>query len=133
MHEAIAIIRRYYDAFNARDWPGMLDCLAEDIRHHVNEGEVRVGKGAFAAFLAHMERCYEERLTDIVIMATEDGRRAAAEFVVNGRYIQTDEGLPAARGQAYVLPAGTFFEIDGGLITRVTTYYNLRHWVAQVT
>ena len=41
-----------------------------------------------------MARCYKERLSDIVIMASRDGRRAAAEFIVHGKYLATDEGLP---------------------------------------
>jgi GNAT superfamily N-acetyltransferase len=55
-----------------------------------------------------MNRCYRERLSDIVVMASPDGTRAAAEFTVNGTYLATDEGLPEARGQTYVLPAGGF-------------------------
>ena len=47
-------------------------------------------------------------------------------------WVVTDEGLPEAKGQRYVLRAGAFFEIAGGLITRVTTYYNLADWTAQV-
>lgn len=132
MQDSITLIRRYYTAFNAKEWQDMLACLADDVRHHVNEGEVRVGKGAFEAFLAHMNRCYDEHLTNITVMATPDGQRAAAEFVVNGTYIATDEGLPEARGQNYVLPAGAFFDVENGLIARVTTFYNLRHWVSQV-
>jgi hypothetical protein len=31
-----------------------------------------------------------------------------------------------------VLPAGSFFEISDGRISRVTTYYNLRNWIRQV-
>jgi hypothetical protein len=31
-----------------------------------------------------------------------------------------------------VLPAGTFFSIRDGKISRVTTYYNLTDWIAQV-
>lgn len=37
-----------------------------------------------------------------------------------------------AHGQAYVLPGGAFFELGGGLVTRVTNYYNLEDWLAQV-
>jgi steroid delta-isomerase-like uncharacterized protein len=66
-------------------------------------------------------------------MATDDGARAAAEFNVHGTYLATDEGLPPATGQTYVLPAGTFFAIRNGLINRVTTYYNLTDWLMQVT
>jgi steroid delta-isomerase-like uncharacterized protein len=69
----------------------------------------------------------------MVIMVSEDGRRAAAEFTVRGSYLKTDEGLPPADGQTYSLPAGTFFEVEDGKITRVTTHYNLNDWIAQVS
>jgi len=127
-----ALIRRYYAAFNAGDAAGMLACLAEDVRHDVNQGATRRGKAAFAAFSAHMARCYRERLEDVVVMVAPDGRRAAAEFTVRGTYIATDEGLPPAAGQSYLLPAGTFFAVEDGLIARVTTCYNLVDWLAQI-
>ena len=130
--DTIALIRRYYDAFNAGDGQGMLACLAEDVVHDVNQGVRRSGKAAFRAFLGHMERCYKERLEGIVIMASSDGARAAAEFNVIGTYLATDEGLPPASGQTYRLPAGTFFAIHDGKIARVTTYYNLTDWLTQV-
>jgi hypothetical protein len=41
-------------------------------------------------------------------------------------------GPADANGQRYSLPAGIFFEIDDGLISRVTTTYNLNDWIAQV-
>ena len=127
-----AVIRRYYDAFNRDDVEAMADCLADDVAHDVNQGGRRVGIAAFRAFCAHMARCYRERLEDIAIMATDDGRRAAAEFVVEGRYLATDDGLPPATGQAYRLPAGAFFELRDGRISRITTHYNLADWTAQV-
>jgi steroid delta-isomerase-like uncharacterized protein len=128
-----ATIDAYYAAFNAGDTEGMIACLTPDVAHHVNEGGVRVGTDKFRDFCAHMSRCYRERLTDIVVMISEDGTRAAAEFTVNGEYLATDEGLPEAKGQTYVLPAGTFFSLEGGKISRVVTYYNLADWTAQVS
>ena len=65
-------------------------------------------------------------------MANADGSRGAAEFVVSGEYLADDEGLPPANGQRYRLPAGAFFTIADGRITRVSTYYNLQDWIAQV-
>jgi len=130
--ETLALLDRYYSAFNARDWEGMLACLADDVAHDINQGERQVGKDRYRAFLGHMERCYRERLEDIVLMANEDGSRAAAEFVVHGEYIATDEGLPAAAGQTYVLPAGAFIGIADGKIARLTMYYNLADWTRQV-
>jgi steroid delta-isomerase-like uncharacterized protein len=126
------LIRAYYEAFNRRDYAAMLDLLTEDVAHDVNQGGRETGKDRFRAFLDHMDRTYRERLRDIVVMASADGRHAAAEFVVEGTYLATDEGLPEANGQTYTLPAGTFFEIRDGKIARVTTYYNLKDWLRQV-
>ncbi len=125
-------IQAYFDAFNAGDTEAMIACLSEEVAHHVNEGNVRVGKEAFRAFCAHMSRCYRENLTDMVIFGNSDGTRAAAEFIVNGTYLETDGDLPAAHGQSYRLPAGSFFSLDGDKINRVVTYYNLSDWIAQV-
>lgn len=126
-------IQAYFDAFNAGDVAGMLACLSDDVAHYVNEGQIRVGKEKFAEFCAHMNRCYRETLTDMVIFEAEGGTRAAAEYIVNGTYLETDAGLPAASGQSYRLPAGSFFDLKDGKITRVTTYYNLADWVKQVS
>lgn len=128
-----AIVRRYFNAFNAKDVDAMLACLTDDVAHHVNEGGTRHGKQAFKEFCAHMNRCYDETLSDIVFMTSADGARAAAEFTVNGTYLETDGSLPAASKQTYVLPAGSFFDIRDGLISRVTTRYNLSDWIAQVS
>ncbi|KPP87012.1 MAG: Ketosteroid isomerase-related protein [Rhodobacteraceae bacterium HLUCCO07] len=127
------LIHRYFTAFNAGDTDGMLACLSDDVAHHVNEGKIRIGKAKFAEFCAHMSRCYREELTDMVVFEAENGARAAAEYVVNGTYLATDDGLPEARGQSYRLPAGSFFDVGNGRITRVTTYYNLADWMAQVS
>jgi steroid delta-isomerase-like uncharacterized protein len=128
-----ATIHAYFTAFNSGDIAGMLACLAPDVAHHVNEGQVRHGVEKFAEFCAHMSASYSETLKDLVIFVTEDGERAAAEFVVHGRYLATDPGLPEARGQQYVLPAGSFFSLQNNKITRVVTYYNLADWVRQVS
>jgi len=131
--DATAPIRAYLDAFNRGDRPAMLALLAEDVAHDINQGGREAGREAFAAFLARMDRAYRERLTDIVVMATPGGTRAAAEFIVHGEYLTTDEGLPEARGQRYVLPAGAFYELRDGRIARVTMHYNLKDWIAQVS
>lgn len=126
-------IRHYFEAFNAGDVQGMINCLTADVEHHVNEGQIRVGQDKFRAFCEHMNDCYAERLTDIVTFVSEDGTRGAAEYIVNGTYLKTDEGLPAADGQVYHLPAGSFFSLEHGRISRVVTYYNLADWIRQVS
>ena len=129
---AAATIKAYYDAFNAGDMQAFLALLDDNVVHGINQGGDQVGKAAFASFMDHMNRCYKETLTDIVIMENGDGTRGAAEFVVNGEYLVTDEGLPEAKGQTYRLPAGAFFEIRDGKVARITNHYNLNDWIAQV-
>jgi len=129
---ATELVQAYYAAFNAGDMPAFLDLLAEDVVHDINQGERQVGKATFAAFMDKMNRCYRERLADIVVMQNAAGDRAAAEFVVHGEYLADDEGLPPANGQTYVLPAGAFFEIKNGKVARISNYYNLNDWIAQV-
>ena len=125
-------IRAYYDAFNAGDMDRFLALLTDDVAHDINQGARQTGKEAFAKFMDHMNRCYKEDLTDMVIMVSEDGTRGAAEFIVNGTYLATDEGLPEANGQTYRLPAGAFFEIRDGKVARISNYYSLPDWIAQV-
>lgn len=130
---AIITMTQYFEAFNKGDIDGMLACLTDDVAHHVNEGKVRVGKDQFRAFCEHMNRCYDEKLTDLVLFSAERGLRGAAEFTVHGTYLVTDKGLPAARGQSYSLPGASMMTLRDGKICRVTTYYNLADWIAQVS
>jgi steroid delta-isomerase-like uncharacterized protein len=110
----------------------MLALLTDDVAHDLNQGARETGRAAFVAFMQRMDTSYRERLEDIVVMASPDGARAAAEYVVHGAYVADDAGLPAANGQRYVLPGGAFFDIRDGRIARVTNYYNLEDWIAQV-
>jgi len=130
---AMVLIHAYYEAFNRGDWVGMLACLDEDVVHDLNQGAREHGREAFAAFLQRMEASYREQLRDVVVMADDSGNRAAAEYVVHGEYHHTDEGLPPARGQRYVLPGGAFFDVRDGRISRVSNYYNLQDWITQVS
>ena len=134
---ATELVLAYYAAFNRGDWAGMQALLSDDVVHDLNQGPRETGKAAFAAFQQRMERSYREQLRDIVVLASPDGARAAAEYVVHGEYLEADEGLPPAKGQKYVLPGGAFFDIVPGKsgtcsIARVTNYYNLEDWLAQV-
>jgi len=129
---ATELVQAYYTALNAGDSAGLLAVLSEDVVHDINQGERQMGKRAFAAFVDTRNRCYRERLTDLVVMQNVEGDRAAAEFVVHGEYLASDDGLPAAHGHTYVLPAGAFFYVHFGKIARVSTYYNLNDWLEQV-
>src|SRR3954466_6183684 len=118
--ETIALIERYYAAFNRGDWNAMLDCLSEDVVHDLNQGPREEGRDAFRAFLGRMDRSYSEQLRDIVALSSADGSRGAAQYALHGTHKIGDEGLPPAKGQKYVLPGGAFFDIRDARIARVT-------------
>lgn len=126
------LIKNYYQAFNEKRFNDMLDLLSEDVIHDTNQGSRTTGKAAFTSFLGEMDTFYDEHLDNIAIMTSQDGKRAAAEFICNGTYKSTAEGLPPARGQKYSLPVGCFFEIKSDKIARVTNYYNMNDWLKQV-
>jgi steroid delta-isomerase-like uncharacterized protein len=132
-HPTETLIRTYYDAFNRGDMPAFLALLTDDVAHDINQGGRETGRDTFALFMDRMNANYRERIADITVFASPDGTRAAAEFTVHGQYLKTDEGLPPARGQTYVLPAGAFFSVRDGKVARVTNYYNLPDWIRQVS
>lgn len=125
------LIEAYFERFNGHDAEGMLGLLTEDVVHDINEGEREVGIEAFRAFKAHMDECYREQISDLVVMV--NGNRGAAEFTCSGVYLKTDGGLPEANGQEYAIPAAAFFECRDGKIVRITSYYSLKGWTAAVS
>ena len=128
-----ALIARYLAAHSARDIEAMVACVSDDIIHDVNQGERRLGRDRFHAFCARMAHHYEEKVEDAVILVSEDGSRAAAEFNVKGIYRETEPGLPPANGQSYAMPGAMFFAIRDDAIARITMYYNLTEWIMQVS
>jgi steroid delta-isomerase-like uncharacterized protein len=130
---ALQIVQDYYSFFNQKNWEGMLSLLHPQIRHEANQGDTRVGLELFREFLGKMDDSYDETLTDMVFLSEPTDTRVAVEFVVNGIYKKGEPGLPPAHNQTYVLPAGAFLEVKDGKIARVTTYYNLEHWIKLVS
>jgi steroid delta-isomerase-like uncharacterized protein len=129
---ALALIQTYYTTFNSGDRDAFLALLTDDVAHDINQGGVEIGREAFRTFLVRMDRCYREQVRDLVVFATEDGARGAAEFFIEGEYLATDTGLPPASGQRYRLRVGAFFDLRDGKVQRVTNYYNLEEWLRQV-
>lgn len=109
------IVQQYYHYFNQQNWEGMLSLLSDDVVRGAVGGTH--GKDMYRAFLARMDQCYKETLSDMVLMADESGGRIACEFVVNGMYKQTDGNLPG-RQQEHRLPAGAFLTVSGGSSAR---------------
>jgi len=131
--ETVQLLTDYYAAFNRQDMDAFLALLTDDVIHDINQSGREVGKQAFSQFMDRMNAHYREEIVNISITTNQTGDRAAVEFTVLGEYLSTDEGLPEASGQKYNLPAGAFFTIRDGQVARVTNYYNLEDWIAQVS
>ena len=130
--QAVSLLERYYQIFNSGDREAFLALLTEDVVHDINQGGNEHGIEAFRTFMRRMDRCYREQVEDLVVMASGDGTRGAAEFYIRGQYLVTDEDLPPAIGQTYHLRVGAFFDLKDGKIARVTNHYNLQDWMEQV-
>ena len=128
----VKLLEDYYNAFNRGDMDAFLNMLTDDVIHDVNQSGREIGKEAFKKFMDRMNAHYKENIVDISITTNDAGDRAAVEFTVLGEYMSRDEGLPEAAGQTYRLPAGAFFVVRDGKVARITNYYNLEDWIAQV-
>jgi steroid delta-isomerase-like uncharacterized protein len=130
--QALDLITNYYATFNSGDREAFLKLLDDGVKHDINQGGTETGVEAFRKFLARMDRCYKEQVRELQVFASDDGSRGAAEFFIDGKYVNTDEGLPPATDQTYYLRVGAFFEIQFGKVARITNYYNLQDWMKQV-
>jgi steroid delta-isomerase-like uncharacterized protein len=126
------LIEAYFSALNAGDWKAVLDLVREDVIHDVNEGGREIGRNAFREFLRRTDRHCREEFGDLEIMVSPSGRRAAAEFMVRGILLAPPESLQGKAGRKYELALGAFFEIEEGLIARITTYCNTAAWLARI-
>lgn len=129
---ALETVKSYYNYFNNKDFESMLSLVDDFLRHEPNQSEPRIGKELFNQFLTKMDKSYSENLQNLVFFESETEGKIAAEFFVHGIYKNGENGMPQAKGQGYELPAGAFLEVKNGLITRVTTYYNLKLWLSLV-
>lgn len=130
---ATELVLAYCTAFNRGDRPAMLALLTDDVARDLNRGARESGREAFTAFMQRMDACHSQQLREVVVMVSPDGARAAAEYLVHGTYHHSDEGMPPATGQRYVLPGGAFFEIRGDRIARVSNIYDLHDWIARLS
>lgn len=126
------LILVYYVVFNVGCIDEMLIYLYDDFEYYVNEGQICCGKEMFCEFNVGMIWNYKEFLSDIVVFVNDVGDWVVVEFVVNGIYLNMDEGLFEVWGQIYVLFVGMFFILCDGKIVCVMIYYNLVDWMCQV-
>ncbi len=129
----LALLKNYYGHFNAKQWDSMLSLVDEDLVHEISQGDAQVGKQNFKSFLSLMDKHYDENLDQMTFFTSDSVGHLSAEFICNGIYKVTAEGLPEAKRQTYSIRVGAFFEIKNNKIIRISNHYNMKNWVAQVS
>lgn len=127
------LIQAYYDALNKKDMQQFFAIMDPNVIHDINQGDSEKGKAKFKKFMQKVNNSFDEKLSNIIIMISEDGKHAAATWIDHGVYYKDYPGLDVkAKNQKYVLSGGHFFEIRNGAISRVTTYYNATDFLKQI-
>lgn len=114
--DAIALVDRFFEAINAGQGDSAAACLGEDVVFDIADGQRRFGPASLRDLLSANRAHGALQYTDIAILVSEDGTRAAAEFTLRGRRRQDTEQF----GEAFSLPGGVFLAIEDGKIIRIT-------------
>ena len=112
MDDTIALVRRFLDALDQADGVAAAALLHEDVVIDFGSGNRQIGQDAFRHQAAR-RAARGERRQDVVIMASSDGSRAAAEFTLKGR-----DGA----GEAYSVNAAMVLAVADGRIERLTLW-----------
>jgi len=117
----LAVLQRFLDAENARDWPMWSSCLHPDVNYHTVGSDVVIS-GA-DAYAHHMQAAYAE-LPDWSFNARNTAASHAVIFVEfdgSGHYTGTHRSRPVS-GAPLRLQAVCVFEFADGRIFRVREY-----------
>jgi steroid delta-isomerase-like uncharacterized protein len=121
------IVRRYLEAFNARDWAAHSDLLAEDVVMEVpGTGERHEGREAVTASERAWTDAFADGRIDIDHLAA-GGDTVVAEYTGTGTHtgpLGGPEGEIAATGRHGSLKLCDVFVIRDGRIAEVREYFD---------
>lgn len=126
MTDAQAIVSRFMEALNARDFEAMGRFLDEDVALDTLTGQRTIGAEPLRMNVMSYFRHFDETFGDMVLMKDGMGQRVAIDTTARGNYRETMHGFPEASGQSYSIPSVFVFEIENGTITRLSHYRNIR-------
>lgn len=131
MEGALALVRRFLDAENRRDWTEWGQCLHPEVEYEMIGGDPVV-RGR-EHYIQHMQRIYEE-LSDWkfrIVTITGDETTVTVEFDGTGHFTGRHEAQEY-RGAPLRLRAVCVFELREGLIRRGREYFDHRSYEAQL-
>lgn len=118
------MITRYISCYNSRDIEGMLDCVTDDVvfENISNTGQsMRLeGKPAMRQVAELSGNAFSYRRQRLVNLVVTD-EKAAAEVEFEGK-AAVDLPNGVAAGETVKIRGASFFEMRGGLLSRVADY-----------
>ncbi len=124
MNDTDHIVSRYIACYNARDIDGMLACVTDDVvfENISNTGpSMRLtGKAAMEEVARVSGNAFSYRKQTLVNFV-DGGGKAAAEIAFEGK-AAVDLPTGAAAGETVRIKGASFFEIQGGLLSRIADY-----------
>ncbi|KFB09639.1 nuclear transport factor 2 family protein [Nitratireductor basaltis] len=120
--ETRSLVERFLTALNAADWDAATTLVAEDAAIDLPGEERVIGADKLHWYLGQTGRQYRFHVSDLEILVSESGVRAAAEFTLTRNYVDSSDLPEQIRGQSVALQGAIMFEVDDGKITRMTRY-----------
>ena len=118
------LVADFFDAFGRRDVQAIRHLLTDDVVEELSGTPPIEGIEAECAFLTGLFAAFPDMHVEVTRLMTVD-QVVAAEWTRRGTFAGKDfQGLPA-NGATIDSPAAGFFEIEGGLIARITVYADM--------
>lgn len=131
--QTIELVNTYYNALNNKNMNQFFAIITPNVIHDINQGGSEQGIGKFKLFMQQSNNSFDEKLSHIIIMVSNDGNYATGQWIDHGTYYRDFPGMGLkAKNQKYILRGANIFEITNGKISRVTTYFNEAEFMTQV-
>ena len=124
------LIRRYYDAMNARDFDIVWSCFADDLVYtDTAMGESFDSLETFKTFYMDTMLPLDVSLTMEQLITTDTSYAVTNRF--NGKHVADFPGLPKT-GRSFSVPSASIGTIENGKIKTNTDYWNLQDLLIQL-
>ena len=130
----ITAINNFYQSYNDKTLSPLLALIAPNIAYHINHQTER-GKERFEKYMQDSLVYFDEKVSNIILASSDDGKYVFAEFTFSGTYINTDPSLKIeATGQGYAFRAINRFTFnDNDQISDVVCFYNEGEFVGHLS
>lgn len=124
------LLRRYYQAINARDYETVWDCFTDDVVYtDAALGHVFNGLAAFKAFYLEYMGGLGVSMELGTIVTTDTGYGITNHFF--GKHSADLPGMPAT-GKSFSVPSASVGTIENGKIKTNTDYWNMHDLLRQL-